>query len=106
MVKKKDGSCGDFQRLNLITAEDRYPLLNMADLLAWLKGCTIFSKLDLQKGYLQVPVRPEDVPKTVIITPFGLFEFHRMPFGLRNAGMTFQQMMDELFFICHAFSSI
>jgi hypothetical protein len=52
MVKKKDGSwrpCGDFRRLNLITAKDRYPLPNMADLSARLEGCTctIFSKLDL-----------------------------------------------------------
>jgi hypothetical protein len=83
MVKKKDGSwrpCGDFRRLNLVNAEDRYPLPNMADLSSRLEGCTIFSKLDLQKGYLQVPVRPEDIPKTAIITPFGLFEFLRMPF--------------------------
>jgi hypothetical protein len=101
MVQKKDGSwrpCGDFRRLNLITTEDRYPLPNMADLSARLEGCNIFSKLDLQKGYLQVPVKAEDVPKTAIITPFGLFEFLRMPFGLRNAGMTFQRMMDQLFF--------
>jgi hypothetical protein len=77
-VKKKDSTwrpCGDFRRLNLITAEDRYPLPNMADLSARLEGCTIFSKLDLQKGYLHVPVRPEDIAKTAIITPFGLFEF-------------------------------
>jgi Reverse transcriptase (RNA-dependent DNA polymerase) len=101
MVKKKDGTwrpCGNFRRLNLITAKDRYPLPNMADLSARLEGCTIFSKLDLQKGYLQVPVRPEDIANTAIITPFCLFEFLRMPFGLRNAGMTFQRMMDDLFF--------
>jgi hypothetical protein len=101
MVKKKDGTwrpCGDFRKLNLVTTEDKYPLPNMADLSSRLDGCTIFSKLDLQKGYLQVPVRQEDIPKTAIITPFGLFEFLRMPFGLRNAGMTFQRMMDQLFF--------
>ena len=101
MVRKKDGGwrpCGDFRRLNRITAEDKYPLPNMADLAARLDGCTIFSKLDLQKGYLQVPVAPEDIPKTAVITPFGLFEFIRMPFGLKNAGMTFQRLMDNIFF--------
>ncbi len=99
MVKKKDGSwrpCGDYRRLNLQTVEDKYPLPNMADLVARLSGCAIFSKLDLKKGYLQVPVAAADVAKTAIITPFGLFEFVRMPFGLNNAGMTFQRLMDTL----------
>jgi hypothetical protein len=99
MVRKKDGSwrpCGDYRHLNLQTVEDRYPLPNMADLAARLAGCNIFSKLDLRKGYLQVPVAATDVPKTAIITPFGLFEFVRMPFGLKNAGMTFQRLMDTL----------
>jgi hypothetical protein len=101
LVKKKDGSwrpCGDFRRLNIQTTEDKYPLPNMGDLAGRLDGCKIFTKLDLQKGYYQVPVAEEDVPKTAVITPFGLFEFLRMPFGLKNAGMTFQRMMDRLFF--------
>ena len=100
MVPKKDGTwrpCGDFRRLNAATKDDKYPLPNMADLSARLDGCTIFSKLDLQKGYLQVPVAAADVEKTAVITPFGLFEFLRMPFGLKNAGMTFQRLMDKIF---------
>jgi hypothetical protein len=99
MVRKKDGSwrpCGDYRHLNLQTVEDRYPLPNMANLAARLAGCNIFSKLDLRKGYLQVPVAAANVPKTAIITPFGLFEFVRMPFGLKNAGITFQRLMDSL----------
>ncbi len=68
----------------------------MADLVARLDGCMVFSKLDLRKGYLQVPVAAADISKTAIITPFGLFEIVRMPFGLRNAGMTFQRLMDSL----------
>ena len=69
----------------------------MADLSSRLSGCKVFSKLDLQKGYLQVPVAAADVPKTAVITPFGLFEFLRMPYGLKNAGMTFQRLMDHIF---------
>jgi hypothetical protein len=100
MVKKKDGTwrpCGDFRRLNNVTTADSYPLPNMADCAARLDGCRVFSKLDLQKGYLQVPVATTDVPKTAVITPFGLFKFIRMPFGLKNAGMTFQRLMDQNF---------
>jgi Reverse transcriptase (RNA-dependent DNA polymerase) len=108
MVCKKDGGwrpCGDYRRLNIITKEDKYPLPNMGDLSSRLDGCRIFSKLDLQKGYLQVPVATRDIPKTAIITPFGLFEFLRMPFGLRNAGMTFQRLMDNVFFFFFFFFS-
>ena len=99
MVQKSDGSwrpCGDFRRLNLISEADCYPLPNMADITSSLAGATVFSKLDLKKGYHQIPVHPSDVKKTAIITPFGLFEFLRMPFGLKNAGMTFQRFMDKL----------
>lgn len=100
MVEKTDGSwrpCGDFRRLNLITAADKYPVPNMEDLTAQLAGTRVYSKLDLKKGYHQIPMNPEDILKTAIITPFGLFEFVRMPFGLKNAGMTFQRFMDQLF---------
>jgi cleavage and polyadenylation specificity factor subunit 1 len=68
-------------------------MLDFSDRLA---GCTIFSKIDLRKGYWQVPVRPEDRQKTAVITPFGLFEFLRMPFGLCNAGSSFQRMTDRV----------
>ncbi len=99
MVPKKDGSwrpCGDFRRLNLVTEADVYPLPNMLDFSDRLAGCKVFSKIDLRKGYWQIPVKPEDVQKTAVITPFGLFEFLRMPFGLRNAGSSFQRMMDRV----------
>ena len=99
MVRKKDGSwrpCGDYRHLNLATKADLYPPPHMEDLSSKLAGMKIFSTIDLRKGYWQVPVREQDIKKTAVITPFGLFEFCRMPFGLRNAGQTFQRMMDIL----------
>jgi hypothetical protein len=66
----------------------------MQDLSNGLHSCTIFSKIDLVKGYHQIPVATEDIPKTAIITPFGLFEYLFTPFGLSNAAQTFQRMMD------------
>ena len=60
LVKKADGSwrpCGDFRQLNVQTKPDRYTCPNMGDLTARLAGCKVFSKLDLRKGYHQVPVR-------------------------------------------------
>jgi hypothetical protein len=99
MVAKKDGlwrPCGDYRQLNLQMVEDKYPLPNMADLAARLDSCRVLIKLDLRKSYLQVPVAAEDIAKTAIITPFGLFAFNRMPFGLRNEGMTFQRLIDSI----------
>jgi hypothetical protein len=101
MVRKADGGwrpCGDFRRLNLATVPDSYPLPNMLDFTSRVAGSRFFSKVDLRKGYHQIPMNKADIPKTAIITPFGLFEFTRLPFGLRNAGNTFQRMMDRILF--------
>jgi hypothetical protein len=97
MVKKPDGSwpcCSDYHRLNNVTVSDTYPLPNMIDFSSRAAGCTIFTKIDLRKGYYQIPMHPADILKTAIITPFGLFEFLRLTFGLRNAASTFQRLMD------------
>ncbi len=99
MVPKADGTyrpCGDFKRLNASTVADKYPLPHIQDFSAQLRGCTVFSKVDLVKGFYNIPVAPEDIHKTAVITPFGLFEFLRMPFGLCNAAQTFQRFMDSI----------
>ncbi len=100
VVKKPDGTwrpCGDYRALNSKTKPDRYAIPNIQSFHHRLRGSTIFTKLDLVKAYHFIPIAVEDVPKTAICTPWGSFEYLRMPFGLRNAASTFQRFIDSLF---------
>lgn len=99
MVPKPNGEwrpCGDYKRLNDRTVHDNYPVPHIEDFAQRLAGTSVFSTLDLVKAYYQIPMHADDIPKTAITTPFGMYEFTRMPFGLRNAAQTFQRFMDEV----------
>jgi Reverse transcriptase (RNA-dependent DNA polymerase) len=97
LVAKSDGStrfCVDFRRLNAITIRDYYPLPRMDEFIDSLGDATVFSTLDCNSGYWQIPVHPEGRAKTTFTSREGLYWFLRMPFGLRNGPATFQRFVD------------
>ena len=99
LVRKRDGSlrfCIDFRKINSRTPSDSYPMPRIEETLDALQGSRWFSTLDLKSGYWQVPVAEEDKHKTAFsVGSLGFWECNRMPFGLKNAGATFQRMMEE-----------
>ncbi|GFX17241.1 hypothetical protein TNCV_1064441 [Trichonephila clavipes] len=100
MVPKKNSTewrpVGDYRALNAQTIKDNYSVTNILDFTSNLHGTKIYSHIDLVKAYHQVPINPDDVHKSAIITPFGLFESTQMQFGLCNAAATFEQFIDEV----------
>ena len=100
-VPKKSGDlrlCVDYRELNKRTTKDAYPLPLPDEVQDRLSGSTMFSTLDLQSGYWQLPVSPTDQEKTAFCPGpgMGLFEFRRMPFGLSGAPSSFQRLMDKI----------
>jgi hypothetical protein len=97
LVRKKDGSyrcCIDYRQLNTVTKKDAYPLPRIDVCLDAMAKAKWFSTFDLRSSYHQVSVNANDRDKTAFICPRGMFRFRTMPFGLCNAGASFQRLMD------------
>ncbi|GJU20533.1 reverse transcriptase domain-containing protein [Tanacetum coccineum] len=100
MVKKSDNSwrmCVDFKDLNKACPKDGYPLPEIDWKVESLCGFPFKCFLDAYKGYHQIQMAEDDKEKTAFITNQGIFCYTKMPFGLRNAGATYQRLVDKTF---------
>ncbi|PIO53377.1 reverse transcriptase, partial [Teladorsagia circumcincta] len=99
-VKKQNGKlrvCADFSTgLNKALQSFDYPLPMPEDIFASLNGGTIFSQIDLSDAYLQLELSEESKRKVVINTHRGLFQYNRLPFGIKTAPGIFQQVMNKM----------
>ena len=99
VVPKADGSvriCVDLSRLNESVRREHHPLPAVEQALAQLAEAQIFSKIDANSGFWQIPLAKESALLTTFITPFGRFCFNRLPFGITSAPEHFQRRMSEI----------
>nr|KYP44308.1 Transposon Ty3-G Gag-Pol polyprotein [Cajanus cajan] len=100
MVKKPNGKwrmCTDYTNLNKACPKDAYPLPNIDRLVDGASGHRILTFLDAYSGYNQIPMHPRDEEKTAFITDSANYCYQVMPFGLKNAGATYQRLMNKVF---------
>ncbi|RDX78617.1 Retrovirus-related Pol polyprotein from transposon 17.6, partial [Mucuna pruriens] len=100
MVKKPSGKwrmCTDYIDLNKACPKDPYPLPSIDRFVDSVAGFTLLSFMDAYSGYNQIRMHPQDEEKTTFITDDGAFYYKVMPFGLKNAGATYQCLMDKIF---------
>ena len=100
LVKKANGKwrmCVDYTDLNKACPRDAYPLPNIDRLVDDAAGNKVLSFLDAYSGYNQIPMDAADMHKTAFITDDANYFYRVMPFGLKNAGATYQRLMDKVF---------
>ena len=99
LIPKPDNTlrfCVDYRRLNEATVPDAFPMPRIDDLIDRVGKAKFLTKIDLSKGYWQVPLDEEAIPVSAFVTPFGHFQWKYMPFGLRNAPATFQRLVQKV----------
>ena len=97
LVKKKDNTTRfvcDFRKLNDVTKKDTYPLPHIRDVIDKMAGAVYWTTLDAASAYWSMPLKEEDKEKTAFSVPRGKFEFNVTPYGLCNAGASYQRLMD------------
>ena len=100
VVKKKTRKwhvCVDFTDLNKTCPKDPFPMSQIDQLVDAMVGHSRMSFLDAFQGYHQIPLALDDQEKTVFVTSTGNYHYKVMPFGLKNAGSTYQRMMTKMF---------
>ena len=99
MVPKPDGStrfCVNYKKVNKLSKFDAYPMPLIEEVIEKIGPAKYISKLDLCKGYWQIPLTERSKQYTAFTSPTGLYQFKYLPFGLHGAPATFQRMMDRL----------
>ena len=99
LVPKPDGTvrfCTDFRKVNLLTITDSFPLPRIEDCIDRIGNSRYVTKMDLLKGYWQVPLTNRAKQLSAFVTPDGLYQYQVMPFGMKNAPATFQRMINKL----------
>ena len=99
LVKKPGGGLRfvtDYRELNANTIPDKYPLPRVDTTIDYLAGKRWFTIMDLRWGFWQIPIKEDHKHYTAFCTPHGLFEYNKLPFGLRNSPPTFQRVMDAV----------
>lgn len=107
LVPKPDGSIRfviDYRKVNSVTVPDAFPLPRVDDLIDKVGNAKYISKIDISKAYWQCPLSSESVPISAFVTPFGLFQWKYMSFGLRNAPATFSKLVEKLLYGLDSFT--
>ena len=98
-VRKRDGSlrmCVDYRKLNSVTKTDNFPMPNLSEAIYGAHNAKFFSKLDLIRGYYQIPVEEQSRQYTAFSTAHNHYQFKRLSFGLKNSGIAFQKCMQQI----------
>ena len=98
-VRKSDGDlrlCINYRKVNKVTKQENFPMTSLADVICSAHNIKYFTKLDLIKGYYQVPIHPDSREFTSFTTHQQQYHFKRLSFGLRNSGLQFQKNMQEI----------